>query len=535
MSGTVSLLYPNGYQPDGSSFGEKAIQSLELRYIAMLICPYNTEFALNVLTDLVTDERVIAWRQDVLEDFIALPQLEIRLHKSIHTIYQNSLEVYARSGSGQSFFELMESVKSIEDFAACMEECHEFIREYGEKVKPEGVKAVLNEIESRYQDGSFKQLMKEVKELKIALESGVQSVTFGVNLDNLMRPSEIMLLSASHEPIKRHSIFERLMQRGQTAEPISTIYSRKCKSGEMISVDQLLFSELDRLGDGFMRQFNVSISNCYKDCTEFLMKLAPEIDFFVGAKGLADRSRSLGLSCCRPKILPMSERKFILTGMSDPVLVNKVRNMRMTNPDVPGIRSNDCQMDDGGRIFIITGTNNGGKTTYIRAAAVNQILFQAGLYVYAEKAEISPCKKIFIHYPSEEKVGINTSRFTEECKDLRSIVSRADEYSFVLLNESLSSTNPYDGLIIAEELLKIFADMGARVLYTTHVLEMTGLPDKINPLGFKSRLATLTAGCDENGKPTYEITAGKPDFSRNAQFIYNKYGISYEKYKSSPQ
>ena len=132
-------------------------------------------------------------------------------------------------------------------------------------------------------------------------------------------------------------------------------------------------------------------------------------------------------------------------------------------------------------------------------------------------------------------MGINTSRFTEECKDLRAIVSRADEYSFVLLNESLSSTNPYDGLIIAEELLKIFADMGARVLYTTHVLEMTGLPDKINPLGFKSRLATLTAGCDENGKPTYEITAGKPDFSRNAQFIYNKYGISYEKYKSSPQ
>ena len=535
MSGTVSLLYPNGYQPDGSSFGEKAIQSLELRYIAMLICPYNTEFALNVLTDLVTDERVIAWRQDVLEDFIALPQLEIRLHKSIHTIYQNSLEVYARSGSGQSFFELMENVKSIEDFAACMEECHEFIREYGEKVKSEGVKAVLNEIESRYQDGSFKQLMKEVKELKIALESGVQSVTFGVNLDNLMRPSEIMLLSASHESIKRHSIFERLMQKGQTAEPISTIYSRKCKSGEMVSVDQLLFSELDRLGDGFMRQFNVSISNCYKDCTEFLMKLAPEIDFFVGAKGLADRSRSLGLCCCRPKILPMSERKFILTGMSDPVLVNKVRNMRMTNPDVPGIRSNDCQMDDSGRIFIITGTNNGGKTTYIRAAAVNQILFQAGLYVYAEKAEISPCKKIFIHYPSEEKVGINTSRFTEECKDLRAIVSRADEYSFVLLNESLSSTNPYDGLIIAEELLKIFADMGARVLYTTHVLEMTGLPDKINPLGFKSRLATLTAGCDENGKPTYEITAGQPDFSRNAQFIYNKYGISYEKYKSSPQ
>lgn len=532
MNNTVSLLYPDGYKSGGSIIGDKVVESLELRYIAMLICPYNTEFALGVLTDFVTDERLIAWRQDVLEDFIALPQLEIRLYKSIHTIYRNSLGIYARSGSSQSFFELMESIKSIEDFAACMEECHEFIREYGARVKSEGVKAVLNEIESRYRDGSFKQLMDEVSKLKSALESGVKSVTFGVNLDSLMRPSEVMLLSVSREQIKRHGIFERLTQRGHTAEPISTVYSRMAKNGETAAVDQLLFDELDKLGNGFLRQFNVSISNCYRDCTEFLMKLAPEIEFFVGAKDLADRSRSLGLSCCRPKILPMSERKSRLIGMSDPVLVNKVRSVGMTDPNVPKIKVNDCQLDGSGRICIITGTNNGGKTTYIRAAAVNQILFQAGLYVYAQEAEMSPCGGIFVHYPSEEKAGINTSRFTEECKNLKEIVNRADEYSLVLLNESLSSTNPYDSLIIAEELLKIFSDMGCRLLYTTHVIEIAELSPKINLLNLRSSLKTLTAGCDEKGRPTYEITAGRPDFSRNAQFIFNKYGISYERYKS---
>lgn len=532
MNNAVSLLYPDGCRPSGRSLDERAVKSLELRYIAMLICPYNTEFALGVLTDIVTDEKLISWRQDILEDFISLPQLEIRLYNSIHTIYRNSLEVYARSGAAQSFFELMESVKSIEDFAACMEECHEFICEYGGKVKSEGVKKVLNEIESRYRDGSFKQLMAEVSKLKLALESGVQSVTFGVNLDGLMRPSEVMLLSVSHEQIRRRGIFERLTQRGKNAEPISTVYSRKFKSGDTVAVDQTLFSELDKLGGGFLRQFNVSISNCYKDCTEFLMKLAPEIEFFVGAKDLAERAGSLGLSTCRPKILPMSERKSVLVGMSDPVLVNKVRTLRMTDPDVPGIRANDCRLDGGGRICIITGTNNGGKTTYLRAAAVNQILFQAGLYVYAQRAELSPCSGIFVHYPSEEKVGINTSRFTEECKDLKAIVGRADENSLLLLNESLSSTNPYDSLIIAEELMKIFADMGCRLLYTTHVLEIAELSPKINRLNLKSSLKTLTAGCDESGKPTYGITEGKPDFSRNAQFIFNKYGISYEKYKS---
>ena len=73
MNNTVSLLYPDGYKSGGSIIGDKVVESLELRYIAMLICPYNTEFALGILTDFVTDERLIAWRQDVLEDFIALP------------------------------------------------------------------------------------------------------------------------------------------------------------------------------------------------------------------------------------------------------------------------------------------------------------------------------------------------------------------------------------------------------------------------------------------------------------------------------
>ena len=101
----------------------------------------------------------------------------------------------------------------------------------------------------------------------------------------------------------------------------------------------------------------------------------------------------------------------------------------------------------------------------------------------------------------------------------------------MLLNESLSSTNPYDSLIIAEELLKIFADIGCSLLYTTHILEMTELPDKINADNPQSRLGTLTAGCDENGRPTYKITPGKPDFSRNARYIFEKYGISFEEYK----
>jgi len=527
----ISLLYPENYRKSGNVIYQNVIESLELDYIAMLICPYNTDFALRVLTGLITDESVIKWRQDILEDFMNVPQLELKLYKSIHTIYENALSVYAKSGSTQSFFELNENIKNIESFLECMEDCHKFIAEHGATLKSEGVKAVLMDIENRYNSNSFKKLINEVEELKSALNSGIKSVTFGVNFDNLLRPSEVMLLSVDKESLKRKTVFEKLLKKGSSAEPLSEIYSRKSKDGTVAAVNEKLFSELDKLGGDYVKRFNTAINLCYEESTDFLVKLAPQIDFYVGAKKLCERIAQLGLPYCRPEILPKSERRFIFKDMHDPVLSNKlVTSFVRAYVKIP-VHTNDCTMDDGGRIFIITGTNNGGKTTYIRAAAVNQILAQAGLNVFGTEAKISPCDKIFVHYPKEEKVGIDTSRFTEECKALKETVSEATEHSLILMNESLSSTNPYDSLIIGEELLKIFADKGSRLLFTTHVLEMTKLPKKLNSDSLKSCLVSLTAGCDEEGRPNYKIAEGTPDFSRNAKYIFEKYGISFEAYK----
>ena len=529
----INLLYPENYEPCGKIISERTIESLELNYIAKLICPYNTDFALKTLTELVTDESVIRWRQDILEDFINIPYLESLLYKSIHTIYEGSLSVFARTGSTQSFFELNDNISQMEAFVACMEECHSFAKEYGGRIKSAGIKSVLQEIENNYSSEDFKKLTGEIDELKASLEKDIKSVTVGINLDKLMRPTEVMLLEVSHEPIRRKTMFERLLKKDKNAEPLSEIYTRKYKDGQVVEVEKKLFSELDGLCGDYVRRANSAINRCYVECTDFLVRLSPQIDFYVGAKDLCERAAKLGLPVCRPEIAPKEKRLFICHDMYDPVLSNKTAAMVFRGDEARPVLTNDCSLDDNARIFLITGTNNGGKTTFIRAAAVNRILAQAGLCVCASKAEISPCSHIFTHYPLEEKVGIDTSRFTEECRELKRTIESADEYSLVLLNESLSSTNPYDSLIIAEELLKIFADIGCSLLYTTHILEMTEIPDKINANNPKSRAGTLTAECDESGKPIYRITPAKPDFSRNAQYIFDKYGISFEKYKNS--
>ena len=93
------------------------------------------------------------------------------------------------------------------------------------------------------------------------------------------------------------------------------------------------------------------------------------------------------------------------------------------------IITNDCRFDDDGRFFVLTGANNGGKTTYTRAIGIIQVFAQAGIYVPCTECEISPVDFIYTHFPKEEEVGLNTSRFTQECKQFKETVDTATRYS----------------------------------------------------------------------------------------------------------
>ncbi len=526
----LSLLYPDNYTHSGITLDREVSESLELPYIAMLICPYSTEYALGILTELITDEAVVRWRQDILEDFINVPQLEHKLRRSIKTISDSACSVFARCGATQSLYEVRENIEAIEAFADCMTECHEFVLKYGGRLRSEGIKRMLAEIEERFTSESYRELLKETAELKKSLADGIRSVTFAINFDEVMRPTEIMLLSADREQVRRRSRFERLLSRADTAEPISKIYSRKAKEGQISEIDGALFAELDALCGGYMKRVNAAIRRCYEESTDMLVKLSRQIDFFIGAKELTERARQLGLPFCRPEIVPKEQRKFVLKAMHDPVLTNRFLTERARENNAVTVCTNDCTMDDSARILLLSGTNNGGKTTYLRAAGINQILAQAGLFVYAQSAEISLCDNIFFLSPKEEKAGVNTSRFTEECREIRRTTECATEYSLVLMNESLSSTNPHDSGLLGEEVLRIFADIGCRSVFTTHIPELALLPERLNTSEVNSRLTSLVALCDENGAPTYRIAPGTPDRARNAQYIFGKFGISFEEY-----
>jgi DNA mismatch repair ATPase MutS len=201
------------------------------------------------------------------------------------------------------------------------------------------------------------------------------------------------------------------------------------------------------------------------------------------------------------------------------------------------IIANDVQMDENGRIFILTGPNQGGKTTYIQAIGLTQLLAQAGLWVPGSQATISPVDAIYTHFPLEEQLERGTGRFGDEAQRLNEIFQEATPHSLVLLNESLASTAVGESIYLAQDIVRIMRLVGLRAIFATHFHELAETADQLNAdTPGSSAIVSLVASRIDTTAPdqatalrrSYHIQPGPPMGRSFARELAQKYGMSYE-------
>lgn len=144
-----------------------------------------------------------------------------------------------------------------------------------------------------------------------------------------------------------------------------------------------------------------------------------QLDFYSGAVMMIENVRSKGLEMCRPTLLPESQRKADIKGLFDPIYFKEANVWNLSNKPQKQVVTNDITFDENAGFYLLTGANNGGKTTFVRAVGICQVMAQAGLYVPASSCEISLVDCVYTHFPKEEQVGIDASRFTTEVRNSR--------------------------------------------------------------------------------------------------------------------
>ncbi|NBB96974.1 MAG: DNA mismatch repair protein MutS [Alphaproteobacteria bacterium] len=219
-----------------------------------------------------------------------------------------------------------------------------------------------------------------------------------------------------------------------------------------------------RLFDGLRAQ----VLNAAAKLSDAARALA-EIDL---AAGLADLARAG--DWCAPKL--DDSRAFAIEGGRHPVVEAALK--RTGEPFI----ANDCDLsaEAGAAIWLLTGPNMAGKSTFLRQNALIAILAQMGAWVPARSAHIGMVSQVFSRVGASDDLARGRSTFMVEMVETAAILNQADDRALVILDEIGRGTATYDGLSIAWATLEHLHDVNrTRALFATHYHEMTALSDRL--------------------------------------------------------
>ncbi|HEY0628733.1 MAG TPA: DNA mismatch repair protein MutS [Sphingomicrobium sp.] len=145
--------------------------------------------------------------------------------------------------------------------------------------------------------------------------------------------------------------------------------------------------------------------------------------------------------------------------------------------------ANDCALGPNDRLWLITGPNMGGKSTFLRQVAIAALLAQSGSYVPAVRAKLGIVDKLFSRVGAADNLARGRSTFMVEMVETAAILAQATPNSLVILDEIGRGTSTYDGLAIAWAVVEAMHDqVKARTLFATHYHELTRLADRLEAL-----------------------------------------------------
>ncbi|MDE3067380.1 MAG: hypothetical protein KGJ60_07485, partial [Verrucomicrobiota bacterium] len=290
--------------------------------------------------------------------------------------------------------------------------------------------------------------------------------------------------------------------------------------------DDAGFRTLSELQDRGINLVANAVAQAADHITSFFTMLRTELAFYVGCVKLHHELNRRGVPVCFPFPALPGSRKFACTGLRDACLALQMDDGARVYDPQPSVKlrltesrssvvGNDLDAD-GKNLVIITGANQGGKSTFLRGVGLAQLMMQSGLFVAAESFSADLCRSLFTHYKREEDATMTSGKFDEElarmsgiADTLTSTLRSATEDgpdSLLLFNESFAATNEREGSEIARQIVRALLETRVKMFFVTHLYELAHAfwEDRMDGALF------LRAERRADGQRTFRLLPGAP-------------------------
>ncbi len=443
-----------------------------------------------VLESLV-DVETILYRQEILKDCIKNDGAVKKLYDIAVQSIEFEKKAYFLFFNKYPESVLHSSVRLMEMFTETLNDLKNLAVENRDKFSSEGFKRFFEMVEKELSDDYFALIKKHLKNLEFR-----GGMLISAELGSGNRGKNYILRELKEE---NRSFVERIFSKRKDSYLI-TIHER----------DEAGAKALGELRNKGINSVANAVFKSAKHILNFFEILKTEVAFYLAAVNLYKKLKSLNEQICFPVPLKKETRKLVFSGLYDVCLALTLNKKVVDNT----LDTKDKNIS----LFIITGANHGGKSTFLRSVGLAKLMMQCGMFVAADSFSSNINSNIFTHYKRKEDVEMESGKFDEEMKRMSLIVDKLKKDSLVLFNESFASTNEIEGSEVSKQIVSALMKYGTEMLFVTHMYKFAG---DFYEKGLSS-IMFLRAERKDDGSRTYKIEEGKPLKTSHGKDIYRK-------------